>query len=258
MKLFTISDDPAMGETVRLNLVSEGFDCPSSNVLPLNAAAHVLGKEKAELIAVVMEPNPERALAMILTLKGQGPVEVVAIGPAVDTRLVLRVLRAGADDYVDSALLEAELKEALRRWRSKVSSASATGKVISLIAPNGGCGVSTLATNLAVSLAENRKRVLLVDLHLHTDDLATLLDLKPTYSIANLCQNASGIDRSLFDRALTPYQTGVELLAPPRRVEDVKAVTALGVCQVLVLARSTFPYLVVDVNVEAGETISRC
>ena len=192
---------------------------------------------------------------MIMTMKGQSPVHVLAIGPAVDTKLVLRVLRAGADDYVDSASMETDLKEALRRWKSKVSNATATGKVISLISPNGGCGVSTLATNLAVSLAQHQERVLLVDLHLYTDDLATLLDLKPTYSIANLCQTVSGIDRSLFDRALTPYESGVELLAPPRRVEDAAAVTPRGVCQVLVLARSAFPFVVVDVDVESGETM---
>ena len=255
MNLVIISDDPIAAEKVRLLIVEEGFDCPSSSIFPLNKAVPVLAKEKPDLIAAVLEPNPERSLGVILTIKGQSPIHVLAIGPATDTKLVLRGARAGADDYVDTGSLEGELKEALRRWRSKVTNATSTGKIISLIAPNGGCGVSTLAANLAVSLAEQQHQVLLVDLHLHTDDLAMLLDMKPNYSIANLCQSISGMDRSLLDKALTTHESGVELLAPPRRSEDAAAVTARGVCQVLVLARSAFPFVVVDVDVDAGETM---
>ena len=125
-----------------------------------------------------------------------------------------------------------------------------------MIAPNGGCGVSTLATNLAVSLAQQHERVLLVDLHLYTDDLASLLDLKPTYSIANLCQSVSGIDSSLFDRALTPHESGVELLAPPRRIEDAASGDApRGVPGTCVWLVRPFPFVVVDVDVESGETM---
>jgi pilus assembly protein CpaE len=191
----------------------------------------------------------------MMSMKGQAPVHVLAIGPAIDTKLVLRVLRAGADDYVDSAFMETELKDALRRWRTKVTKASVTGKLISLISPNGGCGVSTLAVNLAIALAAEQERVLLVDLHLNTDDLASLLDLKPVYSIANLCQSTSGIDHSLFEKALTPHESGVHLLAPPRRIEDSATVTPRGVCQVLVMARSEFPFVVVDLDVDSGETM---
>ena len=156
MELFIVSDDIALGEKVRMLIVGEGFDCSSSNIIPLNTAAQVLGKEKPDLIAAVLEPNPERALAVILSMKGQGPVHVLAIGPAVDTKLVLRVLRAGADDYVDSACLETELKDSLRRWSADVTKTAATGKLISLISPSGGCGVSTLAVNLAVALAGSK------------------------------------------------------------------------------------------------------
>ena len=49
--------------------------------------------------------------------------------------------------------------------------------------------------------------------------------MKPVYSIANLCQSVPGMDRSLLDKVLTTHESGVELLAPPRRAEDAAAVT---------------------------------
>ena len=255
MKTWIISDDPALGERVRLLLTREGQECPSSNIVPLRTAVQALANEQLDLIAAVVEPNVERALAVVMSLKGQGPGYVLAIGQAHDPKQVLRVLRSGIDDYVDSASLEVDLKEALQRWRAKMSQARATGKIISVIAPNGGCGTSTLCANLSVTLARRRERVLLVDLHLHTNDLAALLDLKPVHTIADLCQNISGLDRALFTKVLTPHESGVELLAPPRRMSDAGLVTPAGVCQALMLGRANFPFVVVDIDVGAEKTM---
>ena len=92
MNVVIVSDDVELGEKVRLLIVEEGFDCPSSSILPLNKAVMVLTKEKPDLIAAVLEPNPERTLGVILTIKGQCPVHVLAIGPA--TRYQARAARA--------------------------------------------------------------------------------------------------------------------------------------------------------------------
>ena len=158
MNLVIISDDAVFAEKCALRIVEEGFDCPSSSILPLNKAVLVLAKDKPDLIAAVLEPNPERSLGVIMTIKGQSPVHVLAIGPAVDTKLVLRVLRAGADDYVDSASMENELRDAMRRWKSKVTNATATGKIISLIAPERRMRSDHAAANLAVALAKRNSK----------------------------------------------------------------------------------------------------
>lgn len=61
MNVFVVSDDAVLGETVRLLIVEEGFDCQSSNILPLNKAVQVMAREKPDMIAAILEPNPERA-----------------------------------------------------------------------------------------------------------------------------------------------------------------------------------------------------
>ena len=87
-----------------------------------------------------------------------------------------------------------------------------------------------------------------MDLKLEAGDLAALLDLKPTHSLADLCQNAARLDRVLFERSLTRHASGVHLLAPPERLADVVHVRPEGVRQVLALARAVFPYVVVDLD----------
>jgi pilus assembly protein CpaE len=122
------------------------------------------------------------------------------------------------------------------------------GRTIAVLAPNGGGGSSTLAVNVAAVLAKEHKTSLLFDLKLASGDLAALLDLKPTHNLAELCQNVARMDRIMFERSLVTHASGIHLLAPPRAFADIGYVTAEGVAQALYLARSLFPYVVVDLD----------
>src|SRR5262249_55410244 len=109
-------------------------------------------------------------------------------------------------------------------------------------------GSSTLAANVATVLAKAYQSTLLVDLKLETGDLAALLDLKPTHTLADLCQHAARLDRSMFQRSLVRHQSGVQLVAAPKNFGDIAHVTAEGVQRTLSLGRSQFPYVVVDLD----------
>jgi pilus assembly protein CpaE len=162
--------------------------------------------------------------------------------------LVLRALRAGADEYIDASELEAELEAALARWRVEAKDHDRAGRVIALLAPSGGSGSSTLAANVATVLAKEHQTSLLMDLKLQSGDLAALLDLKPTHTVADLCQDISRVDRVLFERTLVRHASGVQLLAAPLSLADTGYVNAEGVCQALALGRASFPYVVVDLD----------
>src|SRR5207244_5534692 len=108
----------------------------------------------------------------------------LAVGPLGDSKFILRVMREGADHYVDEADLEAELNGALLRLRSEGTAQATQGRVIALLAPSGGGGSSTLAVNIASVLAKQHKSCALLDLKLEAGDLAALLNLKPTHTLA--------------------------------------------------------------------------
>jgi pilus assembly protein CpaE len=117
-----------------------------------------------------------------------------------------------------------------------------------VLAPSGGSGSSTLAANLATALATKHQAAALLDMKLEQGDLAALLDLKPTSTLAEVCQNAARMDRVLFERSLVRHASGVHLLAPPRQPADLVYVTAEGVRKALALACAAFPYVIVDVH----------
>ena len=207
---------------------------------PPSAAAH-------DVIVVVLSPDPERVLGCLGALRTLTKARLVVVGPAGDSRLVLRSLRAGAADFADEDDLEADLPSALGRLEVDTGSGE-PGRTIAILSPNGGSGSSTIAVNVATVLAKEHQSTLLLDLKLTSGDLASLLDLKPTHTLAELCQNAERMDRIMFERSLVQHSSGIRLLAPPRSFADIGYVTAEGIGQALHLARSLFPYVVVDLD----------
>jgi pilus assembly protein CpaE len=252
MQAFIVSDHDLTTARVRAVLLCEGLDCPAANVLSLDLAAERLTRAHPELIVLVLSPNPERALTVLSQLHLVLPCPVVAVGPTANARLILQALHSGASDFADENEPEAELKAALARRRGGGSTQSAPARTIALLAPSGGSGSSTLAVNLATVLAKEHRKALLVDLKLQTGDLASLLDVQPTHTLADLCQNAAHMDRTMLDRSLVRHTSGVQLLAPPRSFADVALVTPEGVRQAVNLARTLFPYVIVDLDHSFG------
>jgi pilus assembly protein CpaE len=249
--VFLATNDETQGALVRKVLLREGLDCPISNVVRVELAPHLLSRSPVDLIVVGLPADHDASLKVIDWLEKvprTNGERVIAIGRAADHRLVLRALRGAVDDYLDESDLDVELVAALDRWRSSQVGQGETGKLIAVLAPSGGSGTSTLAVNLATVLAKQHKTVSLIDLNLEAGDLATLLDLKPTYTIVDLCHNIARMDRTLFERSLTPHASGVRLLAAPSHYDDIAQVTPEGVHQAIALARSSFPYVVVDVD----------
>jgi pilus assembly protein CpaE len=246
MQAVLASDHDAITGRVRLALLRDGLDCPASGVVTVELAAAHIARTQPELVVVVLSPNPERALGVVEACRVAPTARVLAVGPASDPKLVLRALRAGAHDFIDEADLDTEIETALARWRASRPSQEVDGRLISVLAPSGGSGSSTLAANIAAVLAKEHKRAALIDLKLETGDLAALLDLKPTYTLADFCVNAARMDRTLFERTLTRHPGGVHLLAPPRELADIGLVTLDGVRQAVAMARAMFHYVVVD------------
>jgi pilus assembly protein CpaE len=255
MQAYLISDDEAMAGRARQVLLRHGVECSAANLASLDQASFLLaGAQETDLIVLVLRPAPERALRLIEQVRaGKGKVHVLAIGPTADPKLVLRTLRAGANDFVDEAELDAELEAALERWASARPDGDEEGRLIAVLAPSGGSGSSTLAANMATVLAKEHKAAALIDLKLQSGDLAALLDLKPTYTLADLCRSAGRVDRVLFDRTLVKHTSGVSLLASPQMLADASYVNAEGVRHALALARQTFPYVVADLDHTFGD-----
>ena len=75
------------------------------------------------------------------------------------------------------------------------------GKLITVMGAAGGVGTTTLATNLAVELAALAERqVSIVDLDYRFGQVATLLDVEPTYTLSDLCNSPEQLEQQVIER----------------------------------------------------------
>lgn len=252
MRVFLASDDPLLSQRIRLVLQHDGHDCEPSPLVPVDLAVNRLARTQAEMLVVVMSPNPDAGQQMLQAVMNSVSGPLLAVGPAGQAKVRLHALQAGADFYVDDAELEAELAVVLSRLRVQpkppAPEPQEQGKLISVLGPSGGTGSSTLAVNLATLLARTHESCGLIDLRLGGGDLAALLDLKPTHTIADLCRNSARMDRTMFEHSLAKHDSGVRLLSPPRTVGEIGLVNAQAVRQLLTIARGMFPYVVTDLD----------
>jgi pilus assembly protein CpaE len=121
------------------------------------------------------------------------------------------------------------------------------GKLVTVFAGKGGCGKSTLATNLAVALAAGgANRVLLIDLDLSFGDVAIMLQLVPERSMVDAVAMAGRLDETGLRSLLTSYAPGVDALLAPAGPADGERVNRELVAEIIKVARKSFDFIVVD------------
>ncbi len=121
-----------------------------------------------------------------------------------------------------------------------------SSKVISVFSAKGGLGKTTIAANLAVSLAEKNKKVALVDLDLQFGDVGIFMDAEPKDTIADLVQD---VDFSSIDSVrsyMTVHPSGVHLICAPKSPEYADIVTGEKVQSLIGLLRSYYDYVIID------------
>ena len=130
----------------------------------------------------------------------------------------------------------------------------ALAKVITIFATKGGCGKTTLATNVSVALAAGgAHRVGLIDLDLAFGDVAIMLGLEPKRTIADAV--GQQLDETMLRTMLTPHPSGVDTLLAPPAPADSERVTQGLVADVLRLAGSMFDYLVLDTPAQFNDHV---
>ncbi|HMC64740.1 MAG TPA: hypothetical protein VKI65_07360 [Gemmataceae bacterium] len=243
MLALLVSENEDINARLRKVLLREGYECEVSTRVGAS-----LPEPAPNLVLLVLPAEPESGLAILHELRSLFRGKILVVGPAVDPQLILRAQRGGADQFLDQATLESELETVLPRLRAEAEKEKEPGCLVSVLAVSGGSGSSTVAVNLAAVLAGEHQTCVLLDLKPGVGDLAALLSLKPTHTLADLCLSGVPMDRFIFERSLARHASGVHLLSPPRTLAEIGRVTPEAVRQTLAMARALFPYVVADLD----------
>jgi pilus assembly protein CpaE len=107
-------------------------------------------------------------------------------------------------------------------------------------------GATSLATHLAGALARQGRRVCLVDLDFELGDVLSFLDMKGTYTLADVAGNTHRLDRELLDASVPRHASGVWVLSQCDAVADGERLDPGAVAGVLRFLRRHYDHVVVD------------
>jgi Flp pilus assembly CpaE family ATPase len=129
------------------------------------------------------------------------------------------------------------------------------GKVLVVFSPRGGAGKTTVAVNLAVSLAQaHPDQVALLDLSLTFGHCALVLNLVPKASLATAsAETISHLDREGMSYYTVTHESTVRVISGSLKPEEGEAVTGDHVKNALDLLKRLNNYIVVDVSSNFSE-----
>ena len=216
--------------------------------------ADVVEQTKPDIGLVAMDSDSTKAIALVAEVASKAPECTLLVSSAsTDGKLILESMRAGAKEFLTEPLKEEDLATALQRVkRQQVGSnvpTAASCRVIAVGGATGGVGTSSIAVNLACSLAADENySVVLIDLDLALGDADVFLDTIPEYTLADVAQNISRLDLTLLKKSLTRHSSGVHLLPRPVQLEDGKLITPDSLQRIVGLLRSSFTHIVFDMS----------
>jgi pilus assembly protein CpaE len=192
------------------------------------------GRIKGPKLVEQIRDSGAKVPVIVLTVP-QNPVEV---DPAAGVHGVLSMPFSGYDlmNRVSSV-----------RKEFAATTASGAGRVISVFAPKGCVGKTTIAFNLAVALGQQEHQTVLIDGSLQFGDLRALLKV-PVDAPSILDLPTDRIAESDLADVLWRDPSGIDILLAPPRVEMAEMVNPRDIDKILSLLRRVYQATIIDMS----------
>jgi pilus assembly protein CpaE len=182
----------------------------------------------------------------------RAPIIMLCSGEA--SGLLEAALEAGVADMLPLPQLTENIVFAIRKTchtgrRTQAAEGGRRGRVVTVFSPKGGIGKTSVAVNLASSLAKFMgRRTLLVDLDLQFGDAAIMLGIEPDKTIYDLVVAPGELDNEKLAGYTSAHPCGLDILPAPLRPEDAELVTEGKLSRLLEVARLSYEMIVVDTS----------
>ncbi len=215
------------------------------------------GHPDEDLIVVGPDVSMAVAAEVAETYRLRRPfLGVVLLRRRIEVSTMTEALRAGVREVVMADDVEAlvgacKRSMAVSEQLRNVDSGDATGgrgKIILVFSSKGGCGKTTVSTNLAAALAGqgDGSSVCLVDFDLETGDVAIALQMDPTRTISDALGMQGGLDERAMSSLVVPYKANMDCLLAPTKPSDAEFVSAALAGEILRVLSEMYDYVVID------------
>ena len=177
------------------------------------------------VVLVNVDGDPDLAFDLVENLSAIAHTYVMAYSSKADMKVAVHLMRAGAREFftapIDPIEIAAAMERAKEHYEATTQEARASSRLFVFLGTKGGCGVTTLAANFALALAqESEGNTLLIDFGLPLGDVAINLGIKTEYSVDNALQYPDRLDAKLLSTLVVKHSTGLSVLAAPAEFTD--------------------------------------
>ncbi len=250
-----VSTDADVLDAMRRALCAPDF-AVAAEAWPGIDAVRRSADEEPHVVVVHAESPLGPAARNIQAIAAAAPrAGIAVVSSAGDLETIRRLMNAGADDFATLPLGDDALREtarralgaALRRGGGEEAATRAAGRVITVAGPRGGVGKTTVASNLAIALAqETDVSVAVVDLDLLFGAAAVALGVMPHVTVQEWLHARAAGEAAPASRYLATHRSGARVLAAPFEPDahaDFGPTEAAAVIEDLA---STHDFVVVD------------
>ena len=215
--------------------------------------ADVIDQSQPDVAIISVDADREKALSLIEQIHlAHSSCQIFAVSSSQEGTLILRAMRAGASEFLNHPVEIDEMLASLERVGASHAGedgGAASSRIISVAGVSGGIGSTSLAINLACSLAKDAPgSVAIIDHDMALGDADVWLDIIPDYTIQDVAENISRLDYSLLKRSLSKHDCGAFLLPRPVHMDDRLPVSPEELRRIAALLKATFPYMVFDLS----------
>jgi len=253
-RILYVDDEAQIRKLLSTYLTRQGYEVVTAND-GYEALKSVRASAPALVITDVMMPNMN-GFELTRRLRADhrtARIPVLMLSARKEADDILTGYSEGADEYVakpvEMAILAAKIDVLLKRVKMTAGDiVKRRGRVILFAHGKGGAGVTTLAVNSAVALAETKLyRVGLLDLNLEFGNAQMHFDMKPAQTLAHLAKlDPAQLDDETFSRLLTQDATGVQVVISSDAPENAELVTVPLVQHGIDRLRAATDYVVLD------------
>jgi pilus assembly protein CpaE len=172
---------------------------------------------------------------------------VLVVGRANDIMLYRELVRRGISDYLMAPIAVLDVIRAVSHLFGSPD-AKPVGQTIAVVGAKGGVGASTIAHNIAWSIARDQKLdAVVADLDLPFGTAGLDYNQDPPQGIADAVFSPERIDTAFVDRLLSKCTDHLSLMAAPATLERVYDFGTDAFDAIFDVLRASVPFVVLDV-----------
>jgi pilus assembly protein CpaE len=176
---------------------------------------------------------------------------VFAVSSQTQPDAILEAMRSGCGEYLVKPIDREQLVKAVARIgaRRREKQEQGRAQILAFMGSKGGCGTTTLVTQLGALLASSFSRnCLLLDLHPDFGDAALYLKLTRTrFNFFELLENTDRLDADFLQSFVMRHSSGLDLIpAPEGSVASREAMTVGSLAHTLAFLRPRYEFILAD------------